>query len=72
MTDYKLYALDGRGQIAGAPELISAATDRQAEAAARELGRTGPSELWQGPRLVARIERRAKPSGFPPHRPDQG
>jgi hypothetical protein len=57
MIDYKLYTLDGRGQISGAPEVISAATDRQAEVAARERARTGPVELWQGQRLVTKIGR---------------
>ncbi|MEO5773558.1 MAG: hypothetical protein ABIQ32_05510 [Sphingomicrobium sp.] len=56
MSDYKLYALDGAGQIAGAPELIAAPTDRQAIAAARELNRRHAMELWHGVRLVSRIE----------------
>lgn len=56
MADYKLYALDGSGQIAGAPEIIQAPTDRQALAAAREGKRSGKMELWQGSRLVARLE----------------
>ena len=56
MADYKLYALNGAGQIAGAPEQIEAPTDRQAIAAARELNRHQVMELWHGTRLVTRIE----------------
>lgn len=56
MADYKLYRLDGTGQIAGAPEVIQAPTDRQAIAAARELRYRTTAELWHGTRLVARIE----------------
>ena len=56
MADYKLYGLDGTGQIAGAPEVVQAPTDRQAMAAARELKRRGSVELWHGARLVGRID----------------
>ncbi|MEO6361112.1 MAG: hypothetical protein ABIO43_11160 [Sphingomicrobium sp.] len=56
MADYKLYGLDGAGQIAGVPEVIQAPTDRQAIEAARELKHRKTAELWHGTRLVARIE----------------
>jgi hypothetical protein len=56
MADYKLYGLDGAGQIAGAPEYLHASSDEEALAAVRELGRRNLSELWQGSRLVARVE----------------
>ena len=56
MADYKLYGLDGAGQIAGVPEVIEAPTDRQALAAARERKPRKTAELWHGTRLVGRIE----------------
>jgi len=55
MPDYKLYRLDGAGQIAGAAEQFSAADDDAAMAAARARRGDGSAELWQGRRLVARL-----------------
>lgn len=55
VADYRLYCLDGAGQIAGAPETLSAASDREAVAAAKALDKPLRCELWLGSRLVAEI-----------------
>ena len=55
MPDYKLYCLDGARRIARAPDVIEAASDEQAVAAARGLGKATACEIWQGRRLVATL-----------------
>jgi hypothetical protein len=55
VAEYRLYCLDGAGQIAGAPELVAAESDEQALAAARALNKSMRCELWLGTRLVAQI-----------------
>ncbi len=56
MADYRLYRLDGADQIAGAAEPIVADDDETAVAMARAARSRSPLELWQGRRLVARID----------------
>lgn len=56
MRDYKLYSLDGAGQIAGAAELLRAETDEQAIAIARATAQPLGCELWRGSRLVVRLK----------------
>lgn len=52
MDDYRVYRLDGVGQI-GFVELFEAIDDGDAIAQARQLGRHGlKCELWRGRRLV--------------------
>ncbi len=46
MADYRLYGLDGAGQIAGAAEVIKATSDDDAVAAARALRRPMACEVW--------------------------
>ena len=53
--NYRLYCLDGEGRISGAAEVVNADTDEEALDAARDRATT-PCELWQGRRLVGRIE----------------
>lgn len=55
MTDYKLYCLDGAKRIARAADVISARSDEEAVAAARELGKPMACELWLAGRPVATI-----------------
>ncbi len=55
MPDYKLYRLDGAGQIAGAPEFYTADTDDAARAEADKRRGQGHAELWEGRRLVGRL-----------------
>jgi hypothetical protein len=55
MGDYRLYCLDGAKRIQRAAEVISAPSDDQAIAAARDLAKPMACELWQGRRLVATI-----------------
>jgi len=52
---YRLYRLDGAGRFSAA-EWIKAEDDSGALAAARAIDRSGPCELWQGNRLIARID----------------
>lgn len=56
VASYRLYGLDGVRKVASA-EWIDAEDDRAAIEAARERLDGRPCEIWQGPRLVARIER---------------
>lgn len=61
MPEYKVYCLDGAKRIARAAEVLSAAGDEQAIAAARSLVSAGGAcEIWQGRRLVATIPPLAK------------
>ncbi|QIK78173.1 hypothetical protein G7077_03850 [Sphingomonas piscis] len=55
MPEYKLYRLDGAGQIASAPEYFDALDDDAALAVAQQRRGTGSAELWQGGRLVQRL-----------------
>ena len=56
MASYRLYALDGVSRVASG-EWIEAGDDQQAIEAARKRFGDGHCEIWQGPRLVARLER---------------
>lgn len=56
MPEYKLYRLDGAGQIAGAPDQFTAGDDDAALAEARSRRPGANAELWQGRRLVSRLE----------------
>ena len=56
MSDYRLYCLDGSGNI-GFADWIRAADDRDAVAQARLLKRAARKcEVWQGNRLVATLD----------------
>ena len=55
MRDYRLYCLDGVKRIARAAEVITAGSDDEAVAQARELHKPAACEIWQGRRLVATI-----------------
>ena len=56
---YRLYRLDGMGQIADA-ELIKARDDDDAIRQAEEIAKTAlKCEVWQGGRLVMKLDRRS-------------
>ena len=55
MQDYKLYRLDGAGQIARAPEFFAAADDDAAVSEGERRRAGSPAELWEGRRLIARL-----------------
>lgn len=55
MGDYRIYRLDGAGQITGAPEIVTAAGDEAAVSAVRALNSACSIEIWQGRRLIARV-----------------
>ena len=55
MKAYRLYRIDGAGKF-WAADWIEAEGDEQAIQAARELNRCRKCELWQGNRLIARLD----------------
>ena len=55
MQAYRLYRLDGAGRFSAA-EWIKAEGDSAALASAKAIDRSGVCELWQGNRLIARID----------------
>ena len=59
MASYRLYGLDGVRKVASA-EWIEAAGDDAAIEVAKDMMDGRDCELWQGPRLVARIDRRRR------------
>ena len=54
MSGYRLYCLDGANKVASA-EWIEADDDAAAIAVATERHDCYECEVWQGPRLVARL-----------------
>ena len=54
MPAYRVYRLDGMGKVWSA-EWISAESDSAALEAAREMSNSVRCEVWQGQRLVGRI-----------------
>ncbi|HEX8842822.1 MAG TPA: hypothetical protein VF757_11055 [Sphingomicrobium sp.] len=57
MADYRLYGLDGVNKVASG-EWFEAEDDQAAIEAAKEMMDGVDCELWQGRRLVARLEHR--------------
>ena len=55
MSEYRHYRFDGAGSISRA-EWLDAADDQDAVQQIRERRLPVPSEIWNGRRLVARIE----------------
>ena len=55
MPEYRHYRLDGAGNITSA-EWLKAADDEHVVRSVTELKLRVPSEIWNGSRLVARIE----------------
>jgi len=58
MASYRLYGLDGVSKVASG-EWIEAEGDQQAIEVARNRFDGGHCEIWQGPRLVARLQQTA-------------
>jgi hypothetical protein len=56
MPDYRVYALNKAGRIAGAPTVITCDEDQAAIEAAKLLIAEQEIEVWEGARIVARIE----------------
>jgi hypothetical protein len=61
VTGYRLYGLDGVRKVASG-DWIDADSDEAAVEAANEIFRGSECEIWQGTRLVARLDLRRKPS----------
>jgi hypothetical protein len=59
VTDYRLYGLDGVNKVASG-EWIDAEDDDKAIEIARNRMDGHDCELWQGRRLVARLEHRRR------------
>lgn len=55
MSQYRLYRLDGAGNISSA-EWLQADDDESALRAVSAMGLRSAVELWNGKRLVARVE----------------
>ena len=55
MSAYRIYEVDGDGRFSKA-DWIDARDDEAALISARDRCPTGPFELWQGRRLVVRID----------------
>ena len=55
MPVYRFYYLDSAGHIAGPPTIGDFADDRAAGEAAKALVNEKAIEIWEGPRVVARI-----------------
>ena len=55
MPSYRVYCLDGAGKV-WAAEWIDADDDSAAVDAAREFTKAVRCEVWQGPRLVQRVD----------------
>lgn len=59
MADYRLYGLDGVNKVASG-EWFQAEDDQSAIEAAKAMMDGHDCELWQGSRLVARIEHKRR------------
>ena len=59
MAGYRLYCLDGASKVASA-DWIEAGSDAAAIEIATRLHDGYECEVWQGPRLVARLDLRQK------------
>ena len=57
MANYRIYCLDGANKVASA-EWIEADTDEGAIATAKDTHDGKQCELWQGRRLIARLDMR--------------
>ena len=55
MPAYRIYCLDGAGKV-WAAEWIEAPDDAAAIEAARQMDEAVRCEIWQGQRLVGRVE----------------
>lgn len=60
LPTYRMYRLDGDGRISGA-DWIEAADDQAAISDARHQAGHSRFELWEGKRLVERIQAPARP-----------
>jgi hypothetical protein len=59
VADYRLYCLDGVGKVSSA-EWMAAGDDEAAIEVAKKTHDGHQCELWQGKRLVARLDLRRK------------
>ena len=56
MPEYRLYTLNKLGRIFGRADIIEADTDADAIMKAKRLQTTLDLELWQGDRVVTKLE----------------
>ena len=56
MLDYRVYILDEEGRVGQIPEVIRRANDEDATRRARRLQGHVAVEVWQGARLVIKLD----------------
>jgi hypothetical protein len=56
MLDYRVYLLDEDGRVSQIPRMIRCMTDDDATRRARYLQESQGVEVWQGARLVIKID----------------
>jgi hypothetical protein len=56
MPDYQVYVVDDAGRILAAPEVVTCDDDQRALRKAKSLANGHDLEVWQGARIVGRIE----------------
>jgi hypothetical protein len=56
MLDYRVYLLDEGGRVGQIPEVIRCANDEDATRRARRLQGHLAAEVWQGARLVIKLD----------------
>ena len=60
---FRIYTLNNAGRIIGPPTEITAESDDEALIKAGKWGDTNDVEVWEGPRLVAKLDRQKSKSG---------
>jgi hypothetical protein len=58
MPDYRVYTLLKADKIAGRADVVTCATDAEAVVKARRFLQSNDIEVWQGARMVGRLNRR--------------
>ena len=62
MPDYRVYTLVQTDKIVGRADVVSCATDAEAVVKARQFLTSNDLEIWQGARMVSRLNARDRSS----------
>ena len=65
MPDYRVYTLIQTDKIVGRADVVSCATDAEAVVKARQFLHSNDLEIWQGARMVSRLNARDKGAAKP-------